>query len=296
MESLEVEAGESSKSVEVLNQLWEALSELKADRSSLLVNVGGGVITDLGGFLASTYMRGIDFINFPTSLLAQVDASVGGKTGINLGHSKNRIGLFQEPLFTGIWNFFLESLSQVERLSGFAEMLKHGLVSDKNHWQELCDFSVLSEHPNSALIQKSVEIKSEIVKSDFRELGLRKILNFGHSIGHAYESLSLEKDIPLPHGFAIAHGMMAEAILSSKYLGLPEKDMNEIVFQMQSKFPEIPFDYEADELMDFIKGDKKNIEGKLNFSLLSSMGKAEFNVLVEEEDVINVLQFMKSNA
>lgn len=296
MEILEVEAGESSKSVEVLSQLWEALSDLEADRSSLLVNVGGGMITDLGGFLASSYMRGIDFINFPTSLLAQVDASVGGKTGINLNHHKNRIGLFQEPIFTGICNDFLDSLSQVERLSGFAEMLKHGLISDKSYWEELCNFPILDEYPNTRLIQKSVEIKAGFVNQDFRESGSRKILNFGHSIGHAYESLALENNISLPHGFAIAYGMMAESILSTKYLGLTEDDMNDIVLQIQGKYPEMEFEYKVDDLMAFIKVDKKNKEGKLNFSLLKSIGKAEFNVEVEEKDVINVLEFMISNA
>lgn len=296
MEILEVEAGEVSKSIEVVNQLWVALTELKADRSSLLVNVGGGMITDLGGFLAATYMRGIDFVNFPTSLLAQVDASVGGKTGINLDHHKNRIGLFQEPIFTGIINDFLETLDHENRLSGFAEMLKHGLISDPKYWEELCNFPILEQYPNTSQIQKSVEIKTVIVRADFKEAGPRKVLNFGHSIGHAYESIAIEKEIFLPHGFAIAHGMIAESILSSKYLGLPEEVMNEIVSQLRSKFPKIPFDFEATDLMPFIKVDKKNENGKLNFSLLSDLGRAEYNVEVEEKDVLNVLKFTKSNA
>lgn len=296
MEILEVEVGELSKSVEVLNQLWMALTELKADRSSLLVNVGGGVITDLGGFLAATYMRGIDFVNFPTSLLAQVDAAVGGKTGVNLDHHKNRIGLFQEPIFTGIVNDFLETLGTTERLSGFAEMLKHGLIADSKYWTELSKFPIADQYPNTPLIQKSIEIKAAFVKSDFKESGPRKVLNFGHSIGHAYESLALEKGILLPHGFAIAHGMIAESILSSKYLGFSEKEMNDVVNQLQSNFPEIPFYFEANDLIPFIKVDKKNTNGILNFTLLKSIGKAEFNVDVEEKDVLNVLKFVKTNA
>lgn len=295
MEILEIEPGEGSKSIEVLHQLWQALTELNADRSSLLVNVGGGVLTDLGGFLASTYMRGIDFINFPTSLLAQVDASVGGKTGINLDHHKNRIGLFQEPIFTGIVNDFLETLADEERLSGFAEMLKHGLIADAEYWQSLSHFPIENEYPTSDQIKKSVEIKSAFVNEDFKESGPRKILNFGHSIGHAFESLAIEKGISFPHGFAIAHGMIAESILSVKYLSLSEEKMNGIVKTISSKFPAIPFDFEVEELMSFIKVDKKNQAGKLNFSLLSDIGKADFNVEVEEKDLINVLQFVKSN-
>lgn len=296
MEILEVESGEISKTIDVLNQLWMALTELKADRSSLLVNVGGGVITDLGGFLAATYMRGIDFINFPTSLLAQVDASVGGKTGVNLDHHKNRIGVFQEPLFSGIVNDFLETLSELDRLSGFAEMLKHGLIADANYWEELCKFPIEEQYPNTSQIQKSIKIKKDIVGVDFKEVGSRKVLNFGHSIGHAYESLAIEKGVSFPHGFAIAHGMIAESILSSRYLDLPEEMMNDIVNQLQSKFPKIPFEYEASDLMSFIKADKKNEKGKLKFSLISTIGKPEYNVDVEEKDVLNVLNFTNRNA
>lgn len=295
MEILEVEAGEKSKSVEVLNQLWMAMSELKADRSSLLVNVGGGVITDLGGFLASTYMRGIDFINFPTSLLAQVDASVGGKTAVNLEAHKNRIGIFNEPVFTGIVNDFLDTLPELERISGFAEMLKHGLIADQSYWKELCEFPITEHYPNSSLVQRSIEIKSKIVKSDFRESGPRKLLNFGHSIGHAFESIALEKGIYYPHGFAIAQGMIGESILSSKYLNLSENEMNSINDVIHSIFSKIPFDFEVEEMIGYIKMDKKNENENLNFSLLKSIGEAEFNVEVEEKDIVSLLKFLKTN-
>lgn len=289
-EVLEVEAGEETKSSEVLVQLWMVMSELKADRHSLVINLGGGVITDLGGFLAGTYMRGLPFINIPTSLLAMVDASNGGKNGINLGHFKNRVGLFQKPEAVCVIPDFLETLTRREVVSGFAEMLKHGLIADAEYWNSLQSFNTALDVPSLEMIKQSIEIKQSFIDQDFKEMGPRKALNFGHTIGHAIESLSLKTAEPLLHGEAIALGMMAEALLSERYAALPSKQLTEILTAIGEFYSNVSFKASAEELLEVMLGDKKNRGDELRFSLITEIGNAVVDVPVSAEDVVGAMR------
>lgn len=293
-EVLEVEAGEESKSPEVLFQLWMALSELGADRHSLLVNVGGGMICDLGGFLAGTYMRGIAVVHFPTSLLSQVDASIGGKTGINLQHLKNKVGLFLEAERVYLLHRFLETLPYPEVRSGYAEMLKHGLIADRAYWEQLISINITGELPSSQMIRSSIGIKSGVVQQDFRESGLRKILNFGHTLGHALETVALENQSPLLHGEAIALGMVGELLLSSKFGGLEESEAYSAINEIQNRFRDIRPIGDVDRQFEVVRQDKKNRGDSLLFTLLSGLGQAQVDIEVPEQAVREVLQYLKS--
>src|SRR5690554_6762169 len=216
---IEVDPGEENKNIDFCIGIWKMLLDFGAERNSLLINLGGGVVTDMGGFAASTYKRGIDFIQIPTTLLSQVDASIGGKTGIDLDTVKNIIGTFTQPQAVFINVDFLKTLDKRQLVSGFAEMIKHAFIFDANYYQELKAFDF--DHPSEAMIYRSVQIKNEVVKEDPKESGLRKILNFGHTIGHAVETYSIDNDKDsLVHGEAIAIGMICEAYLSHKYNGL----------------------------------------------------------------------------
>jgi len=241
-EVLEIESGEINKNIQTCVNLWQMLSDLDADRKSLIINLGGGVVTDLGGFVASTFKRGVDFINVPTTLLSMVDASVGGKTGIDLGPLKNQVGVINQPKMVLIISEFLKTLEEQQLNSGFAEMLKHGLIQDDNYWRELknvVDFSNLDEK-----IGHSVEIKNKVVQEDPTEQGQRKILNFGHTLGHAIESYFLinnERETLL-HGEAIAIGMILEAYLSKEVLGLPAEQLSDITTTFLDRYGKINFD------------------------------------------------------
>lgn len=291
-EVLEVEPGEESKSAEVLVQLWMALSELKVDRQALMINVGGGMITDLGGFLAGTYLRGIHFVNVPTSLLAMVDASSGGKNGINLQHLKNRVGLFLNPEAVCVIPDFLETLPEQELRSGFAEMLKHGLIADKAYWEELATFDIENEIPTQEMILRSIQIKKEIVEQDFRETGLRKALNFGHTIGHAIETAAMDAE-PLMHGEAIALGMIAELYLSEKYTALPPADAEKCANQIRALFRDLEWNCDIDELLQLMQSDKKNKKNQIRFSLLREIGVPEVDVAIGEKGITEALDYLK---
>ena len=227
---MEIPEGEEHNTIDICTGVWEALSEYNAVRKSLMIILGGGVVTDLGGFVASTYMRGIDYINVPTSLLAMVDASVGGKTGVDLGSLKNQIGVISEGSMVLIDTSFLDTLPQNHMISGYAEMIKHGLITDKNYWDTLTQLEKLDISDLDQLIYDSVVIKNNIVSEDPTEKGLRKILNFGHTLGHAIESYFLQNadKSPLLHGEAIAIGMILESYISHKQLGLSNEDLTEI--------------------------------------------------------------------
>ncbi len=292
-EILEVEAGEESKSPEVLVHLYHALTELGADRKSLLVNVGGGVVCDLGGFLAATYMRGISFINFPTSLLAMVDASAGGKTGIDLGPHKNQIGLFARAEQVYVQPQFLETLPKAHVLSGYAEMLKHGLIADKAYFQALVEWAMEAELPTDAQIEQSIAIKAGLVEADFRESGPRKKLNFGHSLGHALEGACLDQQIPLLHGHAVAFGMMGELWLSKTKLGLDEKEFKQAYAALQTLYGVVSLDLDQQQLLYLLKGDKKNTSGKLQFVLLPALGEAHVDVEVSAVEASAALAFIR---
>lgn len=294
IEIIEIEAGEIHKNIQTCTQVWEVLSELNADRKSLLINLGGGVITDLGGFVASTFKRGIDFINVPTSLLAMVDASVGGKTGVDLGHLKNQIGVINQPQMVLIVSDFLKTLDERQLNSGFAEMLKHGLIQDRPYWDRLKQMTDLLHVTNE--IYASVAIKNTVVLQDPTEQNLRKILNFGHTLGHAIESYFLEneKKQTLLHGEAIAIGMILEAYLSYTLTGLSGKDLEDIKATFLSRYEKVDFDHEDIlHILSLLKFDKKNTHGNVNFVLLEGIGKAVIDIQVSEGVLLDAFSYYK---
>jgi 3-dehydroquinate synthase len=252
---------------------------------------GGGVIGDMGGFCAATYKRGIDFINIPTTLLAAVDANVGGKLGIDFHGFKNHIGLFKDPNTVLIDPIFLQTLSQKELRSGFAEVIKHGLITDKDYYEQVAKTG-LAQNNWLAIIAHSVEIKTQVVKQDPREGGLRKVLNFGHTIGHAIESYYLDSENHLLHGEAIAIGMICEAYVSKKLLSLQETHLKEICNTILNIYPELNV-YKKDftAIIKLMYQDKKNVGNFLNHSLLYEIGRAGYDVAVDEKDVMDALFF-----
>jgi 3-dehydroquinate synthase len=298
-ELIEIESGEENKSIEVCTQIWGALSELGASRKSLFVNIGGGVISDMGGFIASTFKRGVSFINIPTTLLAQVDASVGGKTGVDLNHLKNEIGVFCNPSAVFINSDFIRTLDKRQVLSGFAEIIKHALIADAAYWKKIQRYDFKNHEGIEELITQSIKIKNEIVIEDPLEKGPRKGLNFGHTIGHAFETYALEKDSDkaLLHGEAVAAGMICEAWLSHKICGLQEKELKEIsTFILKTCRKINPEKMNADRLIRIMKHDKKNTEDKINFTLLKSIGSFETNQSASEPLIREALEYYTRTA
>ncbi|MDP4807357.1 MAG: 3-dehydroquinate synthase, partial [Crocinitomicaceae bacterium] len=255
-------AGEENKVLEVCFQVWETLTEAGFGRHDLLLNLGGGVVTDLGGFVASVYKRGFAFVHIPTSLLGMVDAAVGGKTGIDLAGYKNQLGTFQEPLATFVDTGFLQTLPDTEWRNGFAELLKHALIADKTLWEALTQIKNIPLELRTETIQQGVQIKVDIVAQDPTEQGLRKILNFGHTIGHALESYYLNSDTPLAHGHAVAIGMLLEAQLSVDQANLSQTEFEAIEKCIKQTYPiQIPND--AEGLWTLMQQDKKNANGEV---------------------------------
>ncbi|WP_340153916.1 3-dehydroquinate synthase [uncultured Marivirga sp.] len=285
---IEISSGERNKTLSSCNLVWSALTNATADRKTLLINLGGGVITDMGGFCAGTYKRGIRFINIPTTLLSQVDASVGAKTGIDFQGYKNHIGLFCEAEAVLVDSVFHDTLPQKQLISGYAEMLKHGLIANQKHWQACLDNG--SNSFGNEIIQQSVAIKEEVVKADPTEKGLRKILNFGHTIGHAIESHLLGTSSELLHGEAIGIGMIAEAYIS-KYKGLLAESEFQIIVEELRKIYSSPKIEKAslNNIKRLCKQDKKNENGNLNMSLLQNIGTAVYDIPVEEEVIDQAL-------
>jgi 3-dehydroquinate synthase len=295
IEIIEIEAGEEIKNITTCVEIWSILSELGADRKSLIINLGGGVITDIGGFIASTFKRGIDFINVPTTLLGMVDASIGGKNGVDLGNLKNQIGVINVPKMLLISTDFLETLSQREMRSGLAEMLKHGLIYDKNYWDQFLDLSQIDFADFDALIYRSIEIKNEIVKQDPTENGIRKALNFGHTLGHAIESHFLESETPLLHGEAIAIGMILESYLSKEKGLLSNEEYHQIKYIISNIYEPHNFtDEDIISIQNLLIHDKKNEYGKVQFALINGIGKIIINQSVENELIINSFRDYKS--
>lgn len=283
---IEIEAGEEQKTIETCSGVWDAMSDLEGDRKTLLINLGGGVITDLGGFVASTFKRGISFVNVPTSLLAMVDASVGGKTGVDLGTLKNQIGVFNSGEMVLIDTSFLNSLPEDQMRSGLAEMLKHGLITDENYWNKLINWSDLDPTEIEQLIYESVLIKHEVVSKDPYEKGLRKSLNFGHTLGHAIESyfLSSSEKESLLHGEAIAIGMVLAIYLSNKQTGFPIEKMNSIKSVIIELYGKVELtDSDEKPIIDLLKFDKKNTHGDVNFVLLEDIGKPKLDIVVDNQ-------------
>lgn len=286
IEVIEIEAGEEFKNLQSCEGVWNALSELDADRKSLLINLGGGVVTDLGGFVASAFKRGISFINIPTSLLAMVDASVGGKTGVDLGNLKNQIGVINQPEMVLIDTQYLSTLPQDEMRSGLAEILKHGLIASETYWKKVSNLQGLDISDLEEIIKESVEIKKEVVTKDPFEKNLRKTLNFGHTLGHAIESYCLthpEKK-KLLHGEAIAAGMILESYLSVELQNFPSEKLENISQVIWDLYGREAFSEEdIKEIKALMKFDKKNERGNVNFVLLQDIGKPVIDIVVEDE-------------
>jgi 3-dehydroquinate synthase len=288
---IETDPGEENKNIDFCIGIWKTLLDFGADRKCLMINLGGGVITDLGGFVASTYKRGIDFINIPTTLLSQVDASVGGKTGIDIDNVKNMVGTFTLPQAVFIETSFLKTLPKRELLSGFAEMIKHGLIADGTYYEDLKKSDY--EEITAAAIYRSVEIKNKVVTEDPHEKGLRKILNYGHTIGHAIETYSLINDKkPLTHGEAIAIGMICEGYLSVSNNTLTEDELTDISNYILALYPDYHIKKESfRSLMEFMQSDKKNENGQIMFSLLSKIGYCDFNCRVSKATILESLEY-----
>lgn len=297
IEIIEIEPGESEKNINTCVEIWSILTDLGADRKSLLINIGGGVITDIGGFVASTFKRGIDFIHIPTSLLAMVDASVGGKNGVDLGNLKNQIGIINVPKLVVIDTEYLSTLPQNEMRSGLAEMLKHGLIFDADYWAKFKELSAIDFADFDALIYRSIEIKNEIVLQDPTENGIRKALNFGHTLGHAIESYFLENENKktLLHGEAIAIGMILESYISWQKKLISAAEYIEIKNTINAVFEIIIFEeFDLNPILDLLIHDKKNEYGKIQFALLNGIGKIKINQEVENEIIIKSFADYKS--
>lgn len=294
VEVMEMPNGEDHKTIDICMGVWEALSEYNADRKSLLINLGGGVVTDLGGFIASTFMRGITYINIPTSLLAMVDASVGGKTGVDLGALKNQVGVINEGVMVGIDTSFLSTLPQNEMVSGFAEMLKHGLIYDKAYWNVLTHLEDLDISDLDKLIYDSVVIKNKVVSEDPTEQGLRKILNFGHTLGHAIESYFLENadKTPLLHGEAIAMGMILEAYTATKTCGLSQESLEIITNGILKTFSKVDISKEDQAIIiKLLIHDKKNSHGVVKFVLLEAIGEPKIDCVVSNDLILEAFDY-----
>jgi 3-dehydroquinate synthase len=280
---IEIPAGEKHKNMATCQQVWQQMTEAGVDRHSVLVAIGGGVVGDLGGFCASVFKRGIDFILVPTTLLAMADASIGGKTGIDFGQLKNHLGTFSMPKATWICTEFLDTLPPAELRSGFAEVIKHALVSDRKLWNRLRKKS-LEKQNLTELVKHSANFKSKVVGRDPKEAGLRKILNFGHTIGHALEGQSLQSSNPLLHGEAIAAGMVMEAHIAWKKKLLKEAEFAEIRSYILDVFGRVTLPA-SDNWMEAMRQDKKNRGNRILMALPKSIGKAVFDVPVSEPEI-----------
>lgn len=294
-----IEAGDSHKNLDSLNYIWSKLVENGATRKSLLLNIGGGVITDIGGFAGATFKRGIKFINIPTTLLSAVDAAVGGKTGINFNGYKNEIGAFCEADAVIISTMFFDTLPNSELISGYAEMLKHGLISSTEVYNKLITFDITDENIDKeyllSLLQESVMVKKHIVEQDPKEKGIRRALNLGHTIGHAFESLALHRQSPIPHGYAVAWGMVVELILSHLQLKFPSNELTTFgnyVYNTFGKFDINCDDYET--LIAFMRHDKKNTSAdSINFTLLENVGKIKIDCTASEDEIKTALDIFR---
>ena len=284
-------ATDTHKTLDTLSHVWAELQRMGATRHSLLINLGGGMVTDLGGFAASTFKRGLEYINIPTTLLSMVDASVGGKTGINFGGLKNEIGVFNNANCVILDTIFLRTMDAENVLSGYAEMLKHGLISNEQTWAELLNLDLNDLDKLGDLVEKSVAVKQRIVIEDPTEHGIRKALNLGHTVGHAFESLALERK-PVLHGYAVAYGLVVELYLCCVKTGFPQDKMRQTVGLIKENYGKMPItcdDYP--KLIELMHHDKKNVGTDINFTLLGGIGDIRINQTATEEDIKEALDF-----
>lgn len=291
---IRIPSGEQNKNIASCQQIWQKLLKYGADRHSLIINLGGGVIGDMGGFCAATYMRGISFIQLPTTLLSQVDASIGGKLGVDFMGFKNMVGLISDPSAVFIFTEFLDTLPLDHKKSGFAELLKHGLIADKNTWLKLTESQLASTLDFEQLVYDSILIKKKVTEQDPHEKGIRKILNFGHTIGHAIESYWMDSRTPLLHGEAVAIGMVSEAFLSYRIGKISESDLFSIrntILKLYGHHPK--YVKPAEEIIDLMHADKKNYKGEFRFSLLDSVGHACYDIPINKDAVAESFIFYK---
>ena len=294
--SITIEPGDTNKTIDQVRTVWDVLSNNGASRNSLLINLGGGMVTDLGGFAGATFKRGLHTLNIPTTLMASVDAAVGGKTGINYLELKNEIGSFYQPDCVMIDCRFLQTLDHENMLSGYAEMLKHGLISEKKTFYEVLTFNVEQADlvKLNELVGTSIAIKQRFVEADPKEQGIRKVLNLGHTVGHAFESLSFINNHPVLHGHAVAAGLICELYLSHKACGLPIEPLRQVSNFIHSYYPPIVFScgaYEA--LYELMMHDKKNEDGNIRFTLLKGIGDIRINQEVSKSLVLESLDFYR---
>lgn len=295
---IEIQSGERNKGLATCDQIWSQMADQGVDRHGLLINLGGGVIGDMGGFCASCYMRGIDFIQIPTTLLSQVDASIGGKLAVDFKGLKNFIGLFKNPKEVIVDPTFIKTLIPEELRSGYAEMIKHALIQNQSIWERLtqvADWRSLDWHRE---IYESILIKKEVVAQDPTEKGLRKILNFGHTIGHAVESLSFETDSPLLHGEAIGIGMICESFLAAQYGTLSQDELKYIKSYVLDVYNDLEVSdllRRSEEIIEKLKSDKKNKGGKFMFSYLDRIGSCSFDIVINGEQIKESLQYFQDS-
>ena len=291
-------ATDENKTLESLTHVWRCLQEGGATRHSLMVNLGGGMVTDLGGFAASTFKRGIAYINVPTTLLSMVDASVGGKTGINFGGLKNEVGVFNCALTVILDAEFLHTLDYENLASGYAEMLKHGLISTEENWAELLRFDLqrVDYRALGRLVAKSVAIKERIVEEDPLEHGIRKALNLGHTVGHAFESLAMAEERTVLHGYAVAWGLVCELYLSAKRVGFPADKLRQTMAFVRDTYGAFAFTCKHyDRLYELMTHDKKNTAGQVNFTLLGDVGDIRINQTATREEIMDMLDFYRES-
>lgn len=294
-----IDAGDNNKNLESLVSIWKYLSENGATRNSLLINLGGGMVTDIGGFAAASFKRGIKCVNIPTTLLGAVDAAVGGKTGINFNGLKNEIGAFAPAETVLIESVFFKSLDKPNFLSGYAEMLKHGLISNESVWSKLILFDVntIDYDKLRELVFESVLVKEDIVEQDPFEKGIRKALNLGHTVGHAFESLSYTIGKPIPHGYAVAWGIVCELYLSHKKCGFPKDKLWQTLSFIKENYGYFYFgcdEYEA--LYELMRHDKKNESAdRINFTLLEDIGKLALNQTATKDEIFESIDFLRES-
>ncbi len=296
VETIIIEATDQAKTIQSLTEVWQSLSDHHATRHSLLINVGGGMITDLGGFAAATFKRGIKFINVTTTLLGAVDAAVGGKTGINLGSLKNEVGAFAPAQAVLISTRFFETLDRENLLSGYAEMLKHGLLSDRQHLSALLAYDIQHwDNPTLLpLLETSVNVKRQVVRQDPYEQGLRKALNLGHTFGHAFETWCMRQGHPVLHGYAVAWGLVCELIMSQQQVGFPSQTLHTIAQYVRDNYGPLQFtcdDY--DDLYELMTHDKKNEGGDINFTLMLNTGDVALNHTANREQIAITLDIYR---
>lgn len=286
---------DTHKNLDTIAHVWQEMQNGGATRHSLLVNLGGGMVTDLGGFAASTFKRGVKFINIPTTLLSMVDASVGGKTGINFGGLKNEIGVFNNADAVILDTEFLKTMDNDNLCSGYAEMIKHGLINNEQMWTELLTFDILNPDLNQLrrMVAESVAVKQRIVLDDPFEHGIRKALNVGHTIGHAFESFAMRRN-PILHGHAVAYGIVCELYLSAVKAGFPTEKMHATVRYIREHYGRMGITCDNyEELLELMTHDKKNTAGVINFTLLGGIGDIRINQTASKEDICEALDFYR---